>query len=614
MKFLEAVFSYFASASVVAAASSSNCKCTPRDTCWPSDKDWASLNKTLSGALIKGVPPASVCFPDQPNYGEEACAFVRSQWFNSTWHAVQPISIDYPIWANNSCNPIYPNGTSVTGDVNAGKKGCSIGNYAMYTVDATTPEQVAKSLEWAGKKNVRVVVKSTGHSYPGRSTGYGSLGIWTHNFRGIRYLPSFKPSHCPISSSLTAARVAAGETGIDVQTEMAKHNSIVVTGANPDVGIVGWLTGGGHGWLSSAYGMGADNLLEATIVTPSGDILITNPCQHSDLFFAIRGGGGGTYGVVTEVVVKAYPTPQATMHVFQLSTLSPNITSEYWDLVSFIHTEMPRLKKGGMQGYYFIVGPPTYPVYAFYWAMALYDKPNGTVEQLMAPIEERLRNQSHFFQYSSTVQRGDTYLDVFGSVENEAVANGGSAYGTWLMSPKSLADAKKTAEVFAKIGPSNDASKPNSPTSNPAILGHMIASPSPPSYYPTHISMTPAWRNTLTHLVVVEGWQDGVPQATIDSVYRDITTNKIQPLRELSPDTGAYFNECDSYEPEWQKAFWGENYGALLRVKRKVDPGNVLWCRRCVGSEGLREEGDGRLCRIGDYGKRTEDKGGSHAE
>lgn len=141
---------------------------TPNHSCWPSNSEWNSLNTTLSGALIRGVPPASVCYPAQPNYNKAQCGFVRSQWFNSTWHAQDPISVNYPIWANNSCNPIYPNGTSVTGDVNAGLRGCSIGNYPAFVVNATNAEQVSTALKWAGKNNIRVVVKSTGHSYSGR--------------------------------------------------------------------------------------------------------------------------------------------------------------------------------------------------------------------------------------------------------------------------------------------------------------------------------------------------------------------------------------------------------------------------------------------------------------
>jgi hypothetical protein len=110
--------------------------------------------------------------------------------------------------------------------------------------------------------------------------------------------------------------------------------------------------------------------------------------------------------------------------------------------------------------------------------------------------------------------------------------------------------------------------------------------------------MTPAWRNTLVHFIVVSSWSDGISQSLVDSVYRDITY-KTQALREISPETGAYFNEADSYEPGWQQAFFGEHYAKLLEVKKRYDPENVLWCSRCVGSEALDETPDGRLCASG---------------
>jgi hypothetical protein len=131
------------------------------------------------------------------------------------------------------------------------------------------------------------------------------------------------------------------------------------------------------------------------------------------------------------------------------------------------------------------------------------------------------------------------------------------------------------------------------------MQGNMIASPNAPSYYPDVSSTLPAWRNTLTHFIVVESWSDGMSREAIDVVYRDITYNKTDPLRQLSPETGAYFNEPDSFEPRWQEAFFGENYGRLRKIKEKYDPKNVLWCQRCVGSEALEEQPNGQLCRPG---------------
>lgn len=80
-------------------------------------------------------------------------------------------------------------------------------------------------------------------------------------------------------------------------------------------------------------------------------------------------------------------------------------------------------------------------------------------------------------------------------------------------------------------------------------------------------------------------------------VIPKLTYTTVQYLRNLDPDSGAYINEADKYEPNWQKTFWGSNYERLLQIKRKVDPEDVLWCHPCVGSEEWEEVGD-RVCRV----------------
>lgn len=76
-----------------------------------------------------------------------------------------------------------------------------------------------------------------------------------------------------------------------------------------------------------------------------------------------------------------------------------------------------------------------------------------------------------------------------------------------------------------------------------------------------------------------------------------MTHTYVEALRELAPDMGSYINEADPNEPDFQHAFWGDNYNRLLDIKRKYDPSDVLWCRQCVGNEGWMEVDD-MLCRV----------------
>lgn len=280
--------------------------------------------------------------------------------------------------------------------------------------------------------------------------------------RGIDYIPSFEPASCSHTKRLNAVRVAAGHTNIEAQEAVAKHGMAIVTGANPSVGLIGWLTGGGHGPLSTRYGMGADNLLEAMVVTPDGKVVLANPCQNEDLFFAVRGGGGSTFGVVTEVIIRTFPTPRSTAHTFQVRSISSSTRTEFYEFLAFLHSEMQRLKEGGMQGYYLVVGPPTVPTLSFSWTFLLYDAPSGTVGRLLEPIEAYLYEKNDVLEWKSVITHTNTYLEMHkANFTNEDVANGGSAYGSRLLSAKSLANPNVTARVFSEIGPSNDASKPN---------------------------------------------------------------------------------------------------------------------------------------------------------
>lgn len=137
---------------------------TPDDSCWPSTSEWAILKDTLSGRLIKTVPPGSVCYPSQPDYNYAACQYVITHWTTSAFHSSSPSSVSDPFWSNSSCTPIYPNGTSLSGDPDAPSKGCSLGNLSPYVINATEASHVQAALKFAKAHNLRLNIKNTGHN------------------------------------------------------------------------------------------------------------------------------------------------------------------------------------------------------------------------------------------------------------------------------------------------------------------------------------------------------------------------------------------------------------------------------------------------------------------
>jgi hypothetical protein len=140
----------------------SNQSQAPDMPCWPSESEWTSLNETVSGRLIKTVPVASVCYPSEPAYNPETCQSVRSNWTTWPFHSADPASVGDPS-LDNACSPIYVNGTSVSGNPNAGKQGCSLGAYPPYVVNATCAEDVQASVRFAKEWNLRMNIKNTGH-------------------------------------------------------------------------------------------------------------------------------------------------------------------------------------------------------------------------------------------------------------------------------------------------------------------------------------------------------------------------------------------------------------------------------------------------------------------
>ncbi|KAI0110816.1 hypothetical protein GGR51DRAFT_569439 [Nemania sp. FL0031] len=556
------------------------CKCAPGESCWPSDSDWAAFNATIDGRLLKTKLPASVCYPESADYDAAACESVIESWNIAAFHSSNPVSNFLPSWANNSCNPIYGDGTSTAGDTLAGSRGCTLGKYPPYSVNATTAEHVQAAVRFARDKNLRLNVKNTGHN-PKRVFGIpASLSaarltitsgvIWTHNMKSIQYIDNFEPActanttimYSSPSKSQKAFTVGAGIQDGEIYYAAAKLNLAVVGGGNSDVGLAGWSTGGGHGWLTSEFGMGADSILQAEVVLPSGDIVMAKECQYSDLFWALRGGGGGTFGVITKLTVKAHPMLQTTTWTFSV-TKATDDTSAWWMLLARIHAELPALKAGGRQGYYSITGPPASSVLTFGGRFNVYNKPNGTIELLIKHVLSLLDEASDTAAYSSSITWTATWIEFFDAidVEDYGAAPGGAATTSRLLPAASLTqDLEYLAEVLELVSAEDD----------PRVVVHMNAA---------------------------EIWKDSTPY-TQTWITTDLMTNvRGAALRSLAPDTGVYYNEADDFEPEWQKSTWGENYQRLKAIKSKYDPSHLQWCRRCVGSESWFELEDGRLCR-----------------
>lgn len=197
-----------------------------------------------------------------------------------------------PFFANRSCDPFA-----------APNDPCRYGNYVRYAVNVSAADDVAAAIAFARENNVRFVIRNTGHDYLGRSTGAGSLSVWTHHLKDIEFLDWSDGDYTG-----KAVRVGAGVQGFEVLAAARDEGLVVLTGECPSVGIAGGYTqGGGHSALSTSFGLSADNALEWEAVTADGRAVKASPSENPDLYWALSGGGGGNYAVVLSMTVKAHP-------------------------------------------------------------------------------------------------------------------------------------------------------------------------------------------------------------------------------------------------------------------------------------------------------------------
>ncbi|KAH7127428.1 hypothetical protein EDB81DRAFT_729501 [Dactylonectria macrodidyma] len=561
------------------------CKAYPGTSDWPSQAQWNHLNKTLGGRLLHPTPPAAVCHRNWPNYDAQACSEVKSDWSVYEYHTENPISVMWDQFTNDTCLP-------------DGDFPCSADGYPAYVVNVTTPEHVKLGIDFARKHSVRVVVKNTGHDYIGRSIAPGSLSLWTHHLKDIEYHEgSFKLDGCDTKIPGNAVTVGAGAQMYDIYTATDEHNQTIVGGGGKSVGIGGYVTGGGHSVLAPRYGLAADQVLQMELVTPSGKILTVNENQHSDLFWAMRGGGGSTFGVLTSITLQTHPSPKLLSLALML-VVDPDAPFLY-DFIAYTLSLFPSLGDAGLSGYSFITSrfpnPIPYPgapaeVAGVLGVFILQDTQDTQVlNNMLAPINQTIQARwPDGVQVIAGITPYNSFLGWFDDYYDQGTA-GNSSYLVSRLLDKHALESNETAlsaaleKAMGTVGS----------LSTFIVSGKGVHDAVPRG---GSDAVNPGWRKSYVHTIVGQGFPPFNETARIETI--DSLNNAFEPLRELSPDTGAYINEALPFEADWQHTFWGDNYERLLDIKRSVDPYDVLWCAPCVGNERWSERHDGRLCKI----------------
>jgi hypothetical protein len=154
---------------------------------------------------------------------------------------------------------------------------------------------VAAAVRFAREGGLRVAAQGTGHNAAPLGDLADTLLVKTSGMRGVTIDPVAR-----------TVRAEAGVVWLEVAEAAARHGLAGLAGSSPDVGVVGYTLGGGMGWLSRCYGLSANNVQAIELVTADGRLVRCDAYHETDLFWALR-GGGGSFGVVTAIELRLFP-------------------------------------------------------------------------------------------------------------------------------------------------------------------------------------------------------------------------------------------------------------------------------------------------------------------
>ncbi|KAL4863901.1 hypothetical protein BDV12DRAFT_206087 [Aspergillus spectabilis] len=547
---------------VIATAAAPSCRCFPDDPCWPSSATWNQFNHSVDGRLIATVPLGLPCH--DPHYDEERCSQLQEEWTNPVPHYESSSSIMAPFFANDSCDPFH-----------SATKPCTLGNYVAYAVNVSHPEHVSKALDFSKAHNIRLVVRNTGHDYQGKSTGPGSVGLWMHNLKQL----GIKRNYHDAFYDGPAMTMGAGVQGFEAYAAADQRGYQIVGGECPSVGIVGGYTqGGGHSALSSRYGLGADQALAWEVIDGQGrHIIATRDNDYADLYWALSGGGGGTYAVVLSLTAKLHQgTPVSGLN---LTFSREGIAADtFYEAIGLFQTVQPALADAGAMAISiftnttFMLSPLTGP-----------DITVAELKRLVKPFTNGLSGLG--IKYTLHSDQFPTYLAQFSAMQG-AIDVGIAQYGGWLI-PRSVVDSNNDALTSAYRHIVEDG----------ATVINVGLNVSPDVAGSVDNAVLPAWRDALIHTTLTTPWAWTAPEEMLES-QRKMTEDYVPRLTKLAPESGAYLNEGDFRQPDFQQAFYGDNYGRLRAIKAKYDPDDIFHALTAVGSEEWTEGADGRLCRV----------------
>jgi FAD/FMN-containing dehydrogenase len=541
---------------------------------WPTDADWEALNRLVGGRL--SIPKNPLL---DPATREQALAHIGNQFYVGDQPGLTQTGAWYRAWTSTPSTRVLA---------------------------AESAQDIATAVTWARQHRVRLVIKGGGHSYLGASNAADSLLIWTRRMNSVDLADGFVPQGAKAGTAgVPVAHVGAGAMWIDAYHAVTTMGGRYIQGGGcTTVGCAGFTNGGGFGSLSKGFGTGASNLLEAEVVTADGKVRVVNAYQDPELFWALKGGGGGSFGVITRLTFRTHYLPQLigiargtitadtdeaftalvaqVMRHFRDHLCNPN-WGEQLEFHGDRRVDIRMLFQGlgedqaqaawqplidwvaARKAYtwsdaFWLKSMPTrhfwdlnfYQEHGLKWAVP--DNQSGTPGYRMVWAGDQEQVGAYIHAYTSAwlpsrlLKEGN--VGTLATAIVEASRSQGFALhfnkGLYGASDETLARARDTAM-------------------NPEVLDAfalaIIATGGPAVF-------------------------EGLPDAHRDDVKAQRNEENVRKayarLTQVAPGAGAYFSESDFFQKDYKKAYWGTNVARLAAAKRTYDPDGTFTVRNGI--------------------------------
>lgn len=340
------------------------------------------------------------------------------------------------------------------------------------------------------------------------------------------------------------------------------------------------------------YGFAADNVLEWEIVTADGERVVATPTQNADLYWALSGGGPGTYGVVLSATVRVFPNEVTSNAAFSFSVSQAGGVEQYWNAVSAFHQQLKPLLDQGMVAEYGFTNE-TLVVTGVMAPGQTSDSLQSSLQPLVDALTAKSCSQLTAQSLGMKLAQADSYYDLY-KAEIESHLAGlvfvPAVAGRFV--PRKVMDVDTTdldtaLRAVADRGYSYAVIALNALNS----VRNRTASPIAPN------AVQPNFNDAYSSLMISPQWSNSLPWSEAQ-VLQDQLMNEILPIYDAAvPDAGGYKNEANWAEKDIKKSFYAGMYERLEEIKKEVDPSGFFYGITSVGFDQFEWDSAGRLCK-----------------